>query len=32
VVESHTGHFLGPILARESKTAEPVVVKKRKRA
>ena len=32
VAGSHTGHFLGPILAREGKVAEPVVVKKRKRA
>jgi excinuclease ABC subunit A len=30
--ESHTGRFLGPILARESAVAEPLVVKRRKRA
>ncbi|MBU8540072.1 excinuclease ABC subunit UvrA [Falsiroseomonas tokyonensis] len=30
--ESHTGRFLGPILAREGEVQAPVVVKKRKRA
>jgi len=30
--ESHTGRFLGPILAREDAVAAPVVAKKRKRA
>jgi excinuclease ABC subunit A len=32
VAESHTGRFLGPILARDVGVAPPVVVKKRKRA
>jgi excinuclease ABC subunit A len=32
VPESHTGRFLGPILAREGAVAEPLVVRKRRRA
>ncbi|NKE47184.1 excinuclease ABC subunit UvrA [Roseomonas frigidaquae] len=30
--ESHTGRFLGPILAREGEVAAPIVARKRKRA
>jgi excinuclease ABC subunit A len=32
VPESHTGRFLAPILARESAVAEPLLVRKRRRA